>query len=89
MHIFTVKDAYDFDKFPKVSRRKKQFKESEGGQGEVCELVENYATRRAKEEAKGNARRFFENGASYEMVRKSMPLLSDEELQSIYVETRI
>ena len=70
MHIFTVKDAYDFDKFPKVSRRKKQFKESEGGQGEVCELVENYATRRAKEEAKGNARRFFENGASYEEILK-------------------
>ena len=90
MHIFTVKDAYDFDKFPKVSRRKKQFKESEGGQGEVCELVENYAKQYAekvaKEAAMDNARKFFENGANYEMVRNSISLLSDEELQKIYAD---
>ena len=88
MHIFTVKDAYDFEKFPKVSKRKKQFKENEGGQGEVCELVENYARKRAEQEAKDNARRLFENGVNYEMVRKSIPSLSDEELQKIYVESK-
>ena len=88
MHIFSVKDAYDFEKFPKVSKRKRQFKEREGGQGEVCELVENYATWRAKEEIKGNARRFFENGANYEMVRASITILSDEELQSIYAQVQ-
>ena len=92
MHIFTVKDAYDFEKFPKISERKKQFKESEGGQGEVCELVENYARqcaeKAAKEAAKDNARRLFENGASYEMVSKSIPLLSQEELRIIYDEKR-
>ena len=98
MHIFTVKDAYDFEKFPKVSKRKKQFKESEGGQGEVCELVENYAKQyaekvakeaaeeAAKEAAMDNARKFFENGANYEMVRNSISLLSDEELQKIYAD---
>ena len=92
MHIFTVKDAYDFEKFPKVSRRKKQFKESEGEQGEMCELVENYARQCAekaakeavKKAAKDNAKRLFENGASYEMVRKSIPLLSQDELRIIY-----
>ena len=101
MHIFTVKDAYDFEKFPKVSKRKKQFKESEGGQGEVCELVENYAKQyaekaaeeAAKEAAKGaardNARRLFENGASYEIVKKSIPLLSNEELQKIFDESEV
>lgn len=52
MHIFTTSDAYDFDKFPRVSARKKQFKESEGGQEEVCDLVENYARERAEEATK-------------------------------------
>ena len=51
MHIFTTSDAYDFVKFPRVSARKKQFKEDEGGQGEVCDLVENYAKERAEEAA--------------------------------------
>ena len=102
MHIFTVKDAYDFEKFPKVSKRKKQFKESEGGEETVCELVENYAKQyaekvakeaaekaaeeAAKEVAMDNARKFFENGANYEMVRNSISLLSDEELQKIYAD---
>ena len=100
MHIFTESNAYNFEKFPKVSRRKKQFKESEGEQGEMCELVENYARQCAekaakeaakkaakeamKKAAKDNAKRLFENGASYEMVRKSIPLLSQDELRIIY-----
>ena len=62
----------------------------------MCELVENYAKQyaekvaeeAAREAAKDNARRLFENGANYEMVRKSIPLLSDEELQEIYAESK-
>lgn len=84
MHIFTVKDAYDFEKFPKTSARKKQFKDGEGGEKEVCELVENYAKQVAELAAKDSAKRLFENGASYEMVRSSITSLSDEELQEIY-----
>ena len=41
MRIFKEPDAYDFEKFPKVSKRKKQFKESEGGDMTMCDLVEN------------------------------------------------
>ena len=92
MHIFTEKDAYDFEKFPKVSRRKKQFKESEGGGEEMCEAVENYARECAEEAvkettekvSKETAYNFFKNGASYEIVRASITSLSDEELQDIY-----
>jgi len=99
MHIFTVKDAYDFEKFPKVSARKKQFKESEGGRTEVCELVDNYGKEcaekaaqevtqkmenKAKQDTLEMAKRLFENGANYEMVRNSIPSLSDQELQEIY-----
>ncbi len=35
---------------------------------------------------KNNARKLFENGASYELVRASIDILSDEELQEIYDE---
>ena len=64
----------------------------------MCDLVESYARECAeeaakeaakeavKEEAQNNARKFFENGASYEMVKASITSLSDEELQTIYQE---
>ena len=99
MRIFTEPDAYDFEKFPRVSNRKKQFKDNEGGNEEVCDLVENYARERAEEAAKkaaeeaakkaaeeatNSAKRLFENGASYELVRASLTSLSDEELKNIY-----
>lgn len=88
MRIFKEPDAYDFKKFPKVSKRKKQFKESEGGDETMCDLVENYAKKKATEEAvkeaKDSALRLFQNGANYELVRASIVLLSDEELQEIY-----
>lgn len=96
MQIFTKPDVYDFQKFPRVSKRKKQFKQSEGGEKEVCKLVEEYGRECAEEAAKeaeiqtekNSARRFFENGASYEIVRASLLTLSDEELQAIYQEAR-
>lgn len=103
MRIFTETDRYDFEKFPRVSSRKKQFKESEGGKEEVCDLVENYAkeraeeaakeatrrateeaTKKATEEAANSAKKLFENGVNYEVVRESISLLSDEQLRKIY-----
>ena len=88
MKIFTESDAYDFEKFPRVSKRKKQFKESEGGNEEMCDLVENYAKQKAAKEAAekaaDSARKLFENGVSYEIVRASITTISDEDLQAIY-----
>ena len=49
----------------------------------MCELVENYAKERAQEAATDSAKRLFENGASYELVRASLTTLSDAELKSI------
>lgn len=92
MRIFNENDAYDFEKFPKVSGRKKQFKGNEGGNEKMCDLVENYANERAAKaavaEAKDSALRLFQNGASYELVRASITSLSDEELQIIYEEAK-
>lgn len=99
MHIFTDGDAYDFEKFPNVSKRKKQFKESEGGNEEMCDLVENYAKERAEAAAKEaaekatkeatekaicSAKKLFENGVSYDIVRASITTISDKDLQQIY-----
>ena len=60
----------------------------------MCDLVEQYAKEYAKEYAeevaeervKENALRLFQNGVSYELVRASIPSLSDEDLQAIYRE---
>lgn len=117
MRIFTEASTYDFKKFPKVSERKKQFKASEGGQKEVCDLVENYArdcaekaareatekaekaakeaaekaakeaaekAEKAKMEAAESARKLFESGVSYEVVRGAMTTLEDSMLRDIY-----
>ena len=99
MHIFTDGDAYNFEKFPNVSKRKKQFKESKGGNEEMCDLVENYAKERAEAAAKEaaekatkeatekaicSAKKLFENGVSYDIVRASMTTISDKDLQQIY-----
>ena len=62
--------------------RKKQFKGNEGGNEEVCDLVENYARERA-EDAANSAKRLFKNGVSYELVRASFTSLSDAELKKI------
>ena len=71
-----------------VNKRKKQFKESEGGNEKMCDLVENYAKERAEEatakEAADSARKLFENGVSYDIVRASITTISDKDLQQIY-----
>lgn len=76
-----------------MSKRKKQFKESEGGNEEMCDLVENYANKKAEEAAKkaakeaaDSARKFFENGVCYDIVRASITTISDEDLQKIYMQ---
>ena len=53
----------------------------------MCDLVENYAKQKAEAAAKkaaDSARKFFENGVSYDIVRASITTISDEELQKIY-----
>ena len=84
MCIFKEQSAYDFVKFPKTSARKKHFLGNAGGKKEMCEVVENYAKEYAKEQAEIIAKNFFENGASFDMVRRGIETLTDEELLVIY-----
>lgn len=88
MKIFSESDAYDFEKFPKTSKRKSQFKLGEGGEGNMCEAIENFGKECAKEAVMESAYNFFKNGASYEMVRASINLLSDDELKELYAKAK-
>ena len=95
------------EKIMKDEKLKKQFKESEGGNEEMCDLVENYAKERAEAAAKEaaekatkeatekatkeatekaicSAKKLFENGVSYDIVRASITTISDKDLQQIY-----
>ncbi len=74
-------------------------KMAEGGNKEVCDLVENYArgcaekaakeaTDKAIKDATESAKKFFENGVSYEVVRNSISTLSDEVLKGVYAEVK-
>ena len=50
----------------------------------MCEAIETFGKECAKEAVMEIAYNIFKNGASYEMVRASIHLLSDEELKEIY-----
>lgn len=43
LQLFLRKDAFEDVKFPELSRAVKYFKETEGGFGEMCKTVEDYA----------------------------------------------
>lgn len=81
----------DKPEFPKTSKRVKYFKEEEGKE-EMCEIIEKYAEERAtkaadeaaKEADRSAACEFLKNGASLEMVLKSLKRLTEEEIASIY-----
>ena len=49
LQLFLRKDAFEDVKFPELSRAVKYFKETEGGFGEMCKTVEDYAKNYAKD----------------------------------------
>ena len=96
MKIFREQDEYDYEKFPKISKRKQQFLEEERGETTMCEIVENYAKEYAKEyaeecvveSAKETAKQLFESGVDYETVKKAMKQIPEDVLQIIYNEVK-
>ena len=50
----------------------------------MCEVVENYAKQVAEEQAERYARKLFESGVSFEIVKNSIDALTEEELKEIY-----
>ena len=56
------KDAFEDVKFPELSRAVKYFKETEGGFGEMCKTVEDYAKNYAKDYAEDREKIGLEKG---------------------------
>lgn len=59
---FLRKDAFEDVKFPELSRAVKYFKETEGGFGEMCKTVEDYAKNYAKDYAEEREKIGLEKG---------------------------
>lgn len=49
LQLFLRKDVFEETKFPELSKAVKYFKETEGGFGEMCKTVEDYAKDYAEE----------------------------------------
>ena len=51
LQLFLRKDVFEETKFPELSKAVKYFKETEGGFGEMCKTVEDYAEERNSQNA--------------------------------------
>ena len=51
LQLFLRRDVFEEEKFPELSKAVKYFKETEGGFGEMCKTVEDYARNYAKDYA--------------------------------------
>lgn len=71
------------NKFPKLSDRVYYFKESKEGADAMTQVVEEYANKRVLERDKETAKLFLQNGASVELVKKSIPTLSVEFIEKL------
>lgn len=71
------------NKFPKLSDRVSYFKESKEGADAMTQVVEEYANKKVLERDKETAKLFLQNGASVELVKKSIPTLSVEFIEKL------
>lgn len=71
------------NKFPKLSDRVYYFKESKEGADAMTQVVEEYANKKVLERDKETAKSFLQNGASIELVKKSIPTLSVEFIEKL------
>lgn len=89
MKIYKEQREFDFEKFPKTSKRKMQFIGNEKGEKrDMCEIVDNYAKEVAKEERKEMIRKLFENGVDFDVVCRCAEDFAVEELREIYSEMK-
>ena len=71
------------NKFPKLSDRVYYFKESKEGADAMTQVVEEYANKKVLVRDKETAKSFLQNGASVELVKKSIPTLSVEFIEKL------
>ncbi len=76
LQLFLREDVFEDARFPELSKAVKYFKETEGGFGEMCKTVEDYAKNYAEDYAKeklseermNTIRKMLQNGFSREMI---------------------
>lgn len=79
MRIFTESEVYDDEKFPATSERKRIFKTTEKGVGEMCEVIErNRAEGRAEGKAEGRAE-------AIKSLMDSMRLTAEEAMRALKI----
>ena len=82
---FLRKDAFEDVKFPELSRAVKYFKETEGGFGEMCKTVEDYAKNYAKDYAEerekiGLEKGLASKGSYYNNVNRNILILNESDM---------
>ena len=71
LQLFLRRDVFEEEKFPELSKAVKYFKETEGGFGEMCKTVEDYAKDYAEEREKIGRLEGLAEGRS-EAIRKML-----------------
>jgi hypothetical protein len=81
------KSVGEHKKFMKLCNRVKYFKKSQEGVTDMCDVVEEYAEKKAKAREKEayiqTAENLLRNGASIELIAKSMPSLTYEDVVNL------
>ena len=82
LNLFLKKEAFQNDKFPKLSQAMQYFKEDRNGVSEVCTLVEEFAEKRAEDRAKEKvidvAKELISLGISNDVIVKATHLTEEE-----------
>ncbi len=70
-------------KFPKLSERVRYLKESQEGADDMSDIVEEYFKKRMAEHDRETAKALLQNGASVELIQKSIPTLSTDVIEGL------
>lgn len=74
MKIFTEDKAYDDDRFPHTSSRKRRFKTTEEGVREMCEIIEKNRNEAKMEEKRENVIGMIKEGFNIEGIARVVKL---------------
>ena len=75
--MFLCKDVFEDVKFPNLSKAVKYFKETEGGFGEMCKTVEDYARNYAEDYAREREKIGRSEGRSEERLNAIRKMLKN------------
>jgi hypothetical protein len=77
------KSVGEHEKFMKLCKRVKYFKESQEGVSNMCQVMEDYMAMRLKEKDIQMATNFLKNGASVSIIVNSIPTLTQKDVEEL------